>query len=819
MSSNIKFQCIGDDRSTVIYKIDSVTGIDTLLDVNIAGDTTIGGTLSINTLSTNNLNTLVSSIGTLYTNTLSVGNLSTGSINSNIISTGSIYFSGDLYKNGELFSGSNNNESDWIKTGSDLSYTSGNVIIASLFVNSIGSHLIPSENEIFDLGSVTNRWRDLYLSGDTIYLGNTEIKATDGNILFNTELKLNEGLTIDKIQNSIYEHIWISRSASINNEWRSITWSAELGLFCAVAQTGTNTRVMTSPNGIIWTTRTSAADNNWFSISWSPQLGLFCAVANNLTSDNVMTSSNGINWTLQSSPASSIGLFIRSICWSPELGLFCAIGVSQIAQKVIITSSNGSDWTIRGPDSSEQWQSITWSSELTLFCAVSANEIIISPNGIDWTTYNSPLNNNWNSVSWSPELGLFCAVSITGSNNRVMTSPNGINWTLQTTPVDNAWRSISWASELGLFCAVSNTGTGNRVMTSPDGVNWTTRTTDDLTLVSICWSPELLMFCGVAESETDRVITSNATTISPLILSKNNFISSSDDDGFIGIIGSKSNNSSYNASILVYGNNNVTDPGKVQINAGHSNGNTIFTTNNTERLRITNSGNIGIGTSSPVCKLNISNSTSDPHIRLDGSGTPRMDFWTWPFNTNPGAYLKAEDDGNFGAHLFLATKAEGGTGSAISDRVVITSAGRVGIGLAPGSTSYQLHLSTDSAAKPSTNVWTVSSDERLKENIELADLDTCYNIIKNLPLKRYRWKDNTYTDDQISDRNVIGFIAQDVASFFPKAVNSTTFKNVDGTLIDDCLNLNETMIIRTLYGAVQKLILFNEDLQQRICKY
>ena len=29
-----------------------------------------------------------------------------------------------------------------------------------------------------------------------------------------------------------------------------------------------------------------------------------------------------------------------------------------------------------------------------------------------------------------------------------------------------------------------------------------------------------------------------------------------------------------------------------------------------------------------------------------------------------------------------------------------------------------------------------------KEDIEDADLDICYNNIKNLPLKRYKWKDN-----------------------------------------------------------------------------
>lgn len=42
---------------------------------------------------------------------------------------------------------------------------------------SLASDIIPDQDVTYDLGSVTNRWRDLYLSGSTIYLGNTEISA------------------------------------------------------------------------------------------------------------------------------------------------------------------------------------------------------------------------------------------------------------------------------------------------------------------------------------------------------------------------------------------------------------------------------------------------------------------------------------------------------------------------------------------------------------------------------------------------------------------------------------------------------------------
>ena len=48
------------------------------------------------------------------------------------------------------------------------------------FKGTVGSHLLPESNETLDLGSSTQRWRDLYLSGSTIHLGNTLITSVPG---------------------------------------------------------------------------------------------------------------------------------------------------------------------------------------------------------------------------------------------------------------------------------------------------------------------------------------------------------------------------------------------------------------------------------------------------------------------------------------------------------------------------------------------------------------------------------------------------------------------------------------------------------------
>jgi hypothetical protein len=44
-------------------------------------------------------------------------------------------------------------------------------------------NIIPSANVTYSLGNVTHKWKDLYLSGSTLYLGNSTISSTGGGIV------------------------------------------------------------------------------------------------------------------------------------------------------------------------------------------------------------------------------------------------------------------------------------------------------------------------------------------------------------------------------------------------------------------------------------------------------------------------------------------------------------------------------------------------------------------------------------------------------------------------------------------------------------
>jgi len=264
---------------------------------------------------------------------------------------------------------------------------------------------------------------------------------------------------------------WVSRTASIANNWRCVTYGN--GLFVAVAASGTGNRVMTSPDGINWTTRNSPADFTWSSVTYGN--GLFVAVAQNgLNGTSVMTSQDGISWTLGS---------LTSTTWHGVTfgnGRFVAVAESG----AVVTSDNGTTWTSSTPPgaiTNPVWHSVTYGNGRFVAVARSAsstgNRAMTSQDGINWTAGNTTLlDNNWRNVTYGN--GLFVAVARSASSNasRVMTSINGTDWIPRTPASNTDWFSVTYGN--GLFVAVGNNSTGvlERVMTSPDGINWTAQT-------------------------------------------------------------------------------------------------------------------------------------------------------------------------------------------------------------------------------------------------------------------------------------------------------------------------------------------------------
>lgn len=235
------------------------------------------------------------------------------------------------------------------------------------------------------------------------------------------------------------------------------------------------------------------------------------------------------------------------------------------------------------------------------------------------------------------------------------------------------------------------------------------------------------------------------------------------------------------------------------------------TINCIERMRIDSSGNVGIGTTTPSTLLHIGGATNKS-IQVDlasnsaffgGSGNTSI----FSVNRNPSnnvfvdtAKAASEIDlvsGASNAYISFFTTATNNTSP--TERMRITAAGNVGIGTT--SPSYKLQLSTDDAAKPLTNTWSIASDERIKTNIQpyykgLAEL---------LQVRPISYDYNGKAGMPIGQSG-ISIIAQELEPIFPECVGRFYAKLNEGDEQDtELLNYNGHAITFALINAIKEL--------------
>jgi hypothetical protein len=216
----------------------------------------------------------------------------------------------------------------------------------------------------------------------------------------------------------------------------------------------------------------------------------------------------------------------------------------------------------------------------------------------------------------------------------------------------------------------------------------------------------------------------------------------------------------------------------------------------TEAMRILNNGNVGIGTTAPSAKLNISgggirifhgfanNSTSRPALNTLSIGNYEIR------GVGGGGGTTQADGGDDG---FLRLSAGGGSSASAqssiditgysnvtdmlnnivmrtagTERIRIDNVGNVGMGTS--SPTVKLQVNGDIIA----NSIAGSSDIRYKKNIR--SVENALDKVKALRGVYFNWNQNDYPDRQFGSNVELGFIAQEVEKIVPEIVTKDKTK-------------------------------------------
>jgi hypothetical protein len=177
-----------------------------------------------------------------------------------------------------------------------------------------------------------------------------------------------------------------------------------------------------------------------------------------------------------------------------------------------------------------------------------------------------------------------------------------------------------------------------------------------------------------------------------------------------------------------------------------------FATNNTERMRIDSSGNVGIGTNNPVHKLQVEDN---------------------------GNVVRFYNTGSSNATLTLRADGADGSDSGIQVSFRDTSDNAVGSITSTGNGT----------------AFNTSSDYRLKENV--VEMTNALDRVSQLKPSRFNFIANP-------DKTYDGFLAHEVSDIVPEAITGTK-DEVDAEGNPVYQGIDQSKLVPLLVGAIQEL--------------
>lgn len=250
----------------------------------------------------------------------------------------------------------------------------------------------------------------------------------------------------------------------------------------------------------------------------------------------------------------------------------------------------------------------------------------------------------------------------------------------------------------------------------------------------------------------------------------------------------------------------------------------------TELMRLTDAGNVGIGTAIPTEKLHVNTSVVNEGIALSqtsltntvmlnsNSGGGYLGFINNSASTDAGltAYIQQrEPNGTGGVANDLVYVAQGGTHHFLQAVGINTSAPAAGFWLDVAGniqcnniqlTAYAGTTNREIGVNAGGSIIIYPSDQRLKKDI--ADVNDGLSKIMKLRPVYYNWK-NT---EEYGKQREVGFIAQEANKVIPEV--ASTFKK-DG---EEYNSINYSRVVAVLTKAIQEQQALIESQNKRIAE-
>lgn len=629
---------------------------------------------------------------------------------------------------------------------------------------------------------------------------------------------------------------------------RGVAWNGIL--WVAVGAAGsTASSIQYSSDGFNWTNSSSggfSGTNGGYAVAWNGRLWVAVGIMNPASATgSIKYSSDGINWTNNSSGGFTGSTGGRGIAWNGRIWVAVGdMGGSSTAGSIQY-SINGINWTNASSTFVTIGRGIAWNG--LMWVAVgnnggssAAGSIRYSYDGINWFNANSTFATSGNAVAWNGRYWVAVGDNNGTALGSIRFSLDGINWTNNSTGGFAGFSSVGGGNTIAwngsLWVAGGDNGLSpGALQYSVDGINWTVSSgsifSGEGNGVAFSYNPtpsynqtnfEILpQDIPIFLRSTNQL----AFTTSSIIVNNTLFVDGALERVGIntGIPGAELDvNGTSRAlviSTLLLNASSITSPG---LNLSNISSLQVVASSIRAPVMSTQQLNASSITAPVISSLRI-NTSSVTTFALSASTITSISSMT--FGTGTGwlvmgavqaAVISSIQQNT--ALSYLSSLYVGSTTTAVTNYTaylngnVLASTLMIGNPITNFSTQgFRLALTHDSALKPFTTAWNTVSDKRVKENIRDADIDRCYEDIKALPLRRFTWQESIFNSYSGSDRNVIGFIAQEVSTIIPKSVNV-----MEAYGYQDFQFLNIDQINMSFYGALKRTIQDKEVMDSTI---